>query len=65
MDSELLKRFTDVFFVLLPDCVLTPEEMKARIAQHGIEGFLNDMDDRYAALIETAGLLSLPGKGGR
>jgi len=65
MDSELLERFTDVFFFLLPDYVLTPEEMKARIEQHGIEGFFSDMDDRCAALIETAGLLSLPGKGGR
>jgi len=65
MDRELLDRFCNVFFSLLPNYILTPEEIKSRIEQHGYDGFLSDIDDRCFALIEAAELLSMPEKGGR
>ena len=63
MDDLLLDKFITVFFTLLPDFNLSPDEVKARIMREGNIDFLKDIDERCTALIETVELLTMQEKG--
>ena len=65
MDDQILGKFINTLFVLLPDFMLTEEEIKARVEKNGFDGFIDDMNERFSDLLKTAKLLSMPGKGGR
>ena len=65
MGDDLIDGFVKTILSLLPDIGLTPDEIKARIFKHGYGGFIGEMGEPLSALVETAALLSMPGKGGR
>jgi hypothetical protein len=60
--AGFLDKFAHTLLILLPDLSLTPEEIKAWIEKQGYEGFINDMGEQLANLIETVDMLSIPGR---
>ena len=65
MGDDLIDDFIKTILFLLPDIGLTPDEIKARIDKHGYGGFIGEVGEPLSALVATAELLSMPGKGGR
>ena len=65
MEDDYLNRFAGAIHFLLPDIGLTEEDIKASIQKHGYCGFFDNVGETLRALIETAELLSMPGKGVR